>query len=357
MKTAELLARRKPEWQELEGLVAEFKKVNRSMTDPEKIVRFTSLYRSVCSDLALAESRHMPGEVVQYLNDMVAKAHHELYRTSRSKKFQFRKTVFEDIPRWILTDKIFWFAFLLFWIPFFFCIGASRYDQYFPQRIVGQRSLDAMEKMYSYDKNDRSSPVFRVDMVGFYIKNNGGIGLKCFALGILGGIIGAYILLSNSISLGCIYGYMSSSAVDEKVSQNFTTFVTAHSSFELTAIILSAAAGMRLGIAFFSTGGLRRFDSVRLAARRATPVALFAFVLFCFAALIEGFVSPTSYIPYFVKLEIAIISGFLLFVYIVVCGLISLKKNQPVPSQEDLFDWKLNLSRDDLAQTKGEDVL
>lgn len=326
MNTTELLARRRPEWQELEMLLTELGQFRQKPLGPDKIARFTTLYRCVCSDLALAESQQLPAEVIQYLNDMVGKAHHELYRNSKAKRFQFRKTVFEDIPRGIVSDKIFWFAFLLFWLPFFFCASAARLDPLFPERTIGQGSLEQIQKMYSRDMSEKSSPVHRFEMFGFYINNNGGIGLKCFALGILGGFIGAYILLSNSISLGTIYGFMSSSAVDENISKNFTTFVTAHSIFELTAIILSAAAGMRLGFAFFSTNGFRRLDSVRLAAHRATPIAFFAFVLFCLAALLEGFVSPNPYIPYFAKVEIAVLSAGLLFFYIVICGLLALRK-------------------------------
>ena len=42
---------------------------------------------------------------------------------------------------------------------------------------------------------------------------------------------------------------------------NFFEFVTAHGPFELTAIALAAAAGLRLGIGVFHTAGLTRRDS------------------------------------------------------------------------------------------------
>ena len=44
---------------------------------------------------------------------------------------------------------------------------------------------------------------------------------------------------------------------------NFYTFVTAHSSFELTAIVLSGAAGLRLGWGLVDTQGQSRLSSSR----------------------------------------------------------------------------------------------
>ncbi len=339
MNVAELLEKRKPEWKELEDLLDETKKVtsNSLLFNPEKASRFTMLYRSVCSDLALAESYELPPGTIHYLNGIVGRAHHYLYCSSRSGWKNFQYLIFTEIPRWILTDFTFWLAFILFWGPFFTCLFMSHLDTSFPERVISGEQLKIVEKMYgtSFDQIDFDDRMF---MVGYYIRNNGGIGLQCFAMGIIGGICGAMILLSNSIQLGVIFGYMTSSLVDPQTRTNFTTFVLAHSSFELTAIVMSAAAGMRLGFAFFVTHGYRRIDSVRLAARKAGPIMMVAFVLFCLAALIEGIISPNPFLSLGYKQGIAIVTGCMLFIYIVVLGGISqyrALKNLPVTTVEE----------------------
>ena len=53
------------------------------------------------------------------------------------------------------------------------------------------------------------------------------------------------------IVLGAAFGHMGT--VEQR--DNFFQFVTAHGPFELTAIVLSAAAGMRLGFSLVDTHG------------------------------------------------------------------------------------------------------
>jgi len=86
--------------------------------------------------------------------------------------------------------------------------------------------------------------------------------------------------------------------------------------------VFSAAAGMRLGFSLVSTGGLSRLAALRQAANEAMPAMGVAVVLFCLAALIEGFLSPSS-APYAVKAAVAIISSLLLVFYVVGLGLVA----------------------------------
>ena len=110
---------------------------------------------------------------------------------------------------------------------------------------------------------------------------------------------------------------------------NFCHFVTAHGPFELTAILLSAAAGMRLGFALVLTGGLTRADSVRRAGTLAMPAMGAAIVLFLLAAFIEGFVSPSS-LPYEVKAAVGAVSAGILMIYFVMLGNLATRSAPPL---------------------------
>ena len=103
---------------------------------------------------------------------------------------------------------------------------------------------------------------------------------------------------------------------------NFKHFVTAHGPFELTAIVLSAGAGLKIGLSWMVTGGLRRLDSLKKKSQEALPIALVAVALFCLAAMIEGFISPMpeSILPWWVKGTVATVSSCLLMFYFVGLG-------------------------------------
>jgi len=152
-------------------------------------------------------------------------------------------------------------------------------------------------------------------MAGFYIWHNATIGLNCFVFGLFGGVGGLFETIFNAAYLGGVFGFMTT--VPEK--NNFFEFVTAHGPFELTAIVLSAGGGMRLGFSLLDTKGRSRLQSLRAAGRESVPAIMVAVILFMLAAFIEGFVSPSA-LPYPVKAFVAAASSAFLMFYFVVLG-------------------------------------
>ena len=80
-----------------------------------------------------------------------------------------------------------------------------------------------------------------------------------------------------------------------------------------------AGGGRGLGCSWIATGGLARAVPVQRAAVEAVPAMGAAVVLFCLAALIEGFLSPSA-APYSVKATTAVVSPLILVVYVVGLG-------------------------------------
>jgi uncharacterized membrane protein SpoIIM required for sporulation len=96
-------------------------------------------------------------------------------------------------------------------------------------------------------------------------------------------------------------------------------FVTAHGTFELTAIALAAAAGLRIGSGWLITGGMTRLASLRLQALRAVPIMGASGVLFILAAFTEGLISPSG-LPYLVKALFGMFASTLLMFYFIILG-------------------------------------
>ena len=316
MKVAQLLEKRRAGWRELEAMCRELEKGRAFHLGAAGVLRFAGAYRSACADLALADAYQLPPDTVQYLHELVGRAHNQLYR---SKMFRWRawaQELFVHVPRRLLRDRALWLAFAIFW-GIFLAAGALGYSsRSFCEQVVGADALASVEHSFAKPVRRNTADVGSAAS-GFYVIHNAGIGLRCFAGGLILGVGGLFITVSNALQLGVIFGYMLT--VDSR--DNFLEFVTGHGPFELTAIVFSAAAGMRLGFSLIATGGLSRGASLGRAVREATPTMAVAVILFCLAAVIEGFLSPSP-APYAVKAAVAGISVAILLFYVFGLGLL-----------------------------------
>lgn len=285
-----------------------------------KIARFAALYRAACADLALAFAYQLPQNTVQYLHRLVGRAHNQLYRSRRFELVKWTQMLVFDVPKLIFHDRCVQAIFCLFWGLFILSMYLSYSKTAWPsfaEQVLTADGISGLEKMYEnpIDGTQRSGEM-NVFMAGFYTNHNTGIGLQCFAWGLLV-VPGLLVTMFNAISLGAAFGYMARPDVPQ--GENFMHFVTAHGPFELTAIVLSAGAGLRLGLSWIITKGLTRSAALRKAGRDVMPVMGAAMVMFFLAALIEGFLSPSA-APYAVKVGVALLSTCLLAVYFIVLG-------------------------------------
>ncbi|MFO0870371.1 MAG: stage II sporulation protein M [Pirellulales bacterium] len=318
MKVAQLLEVRRQNWQELELLCDQFSRTRRSQLAAASIVRFTDLYRSACADLALADAYQLPSDTIQYLHQLVGRAHNQLYHSRPVDLSYWGELLLYDVPQKIFRDPCVHVAFVVFWGIFILSAALAYSRTVWPtyaEDVLGEAQIMQLEENFREPLQDRPYTT-NVMMAAFYISHNTGIGMKCFAGGLLI-VPGLFITLFNAGFLGASFGYMARPEVAE--GKHFFEFVTAHGPFELTAIVLSAGAGLRLGVSLLSTGGFTRGDSLRRAARDALPVMGAFIVLFFLAALTEAFLSPSS-LPYWVKASVAVIDSGLLTFYFVVLG-------------------------------------
>lgn len=321
MKVVELLERRRKNWQELEQLCEQLQTpAAAAKLPPATMSRFAALHRSVCADLALADAYQLPQNTVQYLHRLVGRAHNQLYRTRNFDYASWSKMLLHDAPQAIFNDRCVQVMFCLFW-GFFILSAWLAYSKTawpeFAEQVLSTAGIEQLEESFKapIDGTQRGGEDNLI-MNAFYINHNTTIGLQCFAWGLLV-IPGLLMTMFNAISLGAAFGYMA--RPDVPAGQNFFHFVTAHGPFELTAIVLSAGLGLRLGLAWMITGGLTRIDSLRKAGPEVMPMMCAAIIMFFMAAMIEGFLSPSA-APYWIKALVAIVSSGLLMFYFVVLG-------------------------------------
>lgn len=318
MKTAELVERRRQGWKELEQMCDLLQSVRFPFYQRgHLVVRFSALYRAACTDLSMADQYQLTPTTIEYLHRLVGRAHSQLYRTHRFASHSWSTYFWDIAPRVIFQDICVKIAFMIFFGLFTLSALVAWSEGTFPgyaERILGKEQIKGMEKSFSRPLEGNLEQY--IGMSAFYIQHNTSIGLQCFALGPL--ILPSICTLAyNGVVLGASFGYMARPDVEE--GDVFMQFVTAHGVFELTAIALSAAAGLRLGLGLFLTHGLRRMDSFLLNAHRALPIILASVVLFIMAAFTEGFLSPSP-APYVMKAGFAVFSSALLMYYFVIRG-------------------------------------
>ncbi|MCU0709252.1 MAG: stage II sporulation protein M [Pirellula sp.] len=318
MRVGELLERRRQGWQELDKMCESYSSpsLNRSVSASDA-ARFAALYRAACTDLAMAEQFKLPPTTVDYLHRLVGRAHSQLYRSHRFPTHVWWQYMTVTAPRAIFNDPCVKVAFIVFFGLFTLSALMAWAEGTFPgfaESVMGKEQMEQLEG--NFGRPLRGNFDQYIMMSAFYIKHNTSIGLECFALGplVLPGLVK---LAYNGVVLGASFGYMARPDID--AGDTFFEFVTAHGVFELTAIALSAAAGLRLGVGWLMTGGMSRTDSFLRSARRSLPIIMVAVMLFFLAAFTEGFVSPSP-LPYAAKALYAIGSASLLMFYFVILG-------------------------------------
>jgi uncharacterized membrane protein SpoIIM required for sporulation len=276
-------------WNELESELGR----EQHRLDPDK---FLALYRLCCEHLALAQSRSFPLHVIERLSSITSRAHQIIYRQSDAGFARVARALLEEFPA---TVRRHWtyvaIAAALLMIPTIAIAIATYFNPDLILSIVDRRTAAEFGQMYSPTAQAIGRPRDIASdwlMFGFYIKNNIGIAFQCYATGVVFGLGSLYFLLANGVFGGGIAGYVASLGYGS----TFFPFVATHSAFELTAIVLCGAAGLRIGQSVLLPGRRTRVAALELAARETSLIVFGAAVMLVLAAAVEAFWSSAPWV-------------------------------------------------------------
>lgn len=315
MNRERFIRQRRSDWQTFESLLQDMKGKRLRKWSGRDITRLSSLYRSVCYDLSLVQSREWGSRLEQYLNDLVAQGHNCLYRSPPRSVHTALHFLSDGFPA-LLRERaaFFYVALALFAIPFLVSMIVAAVDPVRAELLTDKMALEHASESYSqkfYDEMDRRYGEERTLMAGFYVKHNIGIAFQCFSRGVLFGIGSVVTLLFNGISLGAVTGYL----INQGLGNNFFSFAISHGSFELTAIVVAGAAGLLLGWGMVHPGQYSRLQSLRVHGLDAVKLACGAGFMLAVAALIEAYFSPSP-LPDAVKYTVGTLLWILVFMYL-----------------------------------------
>lgn len=296
------------EWTELEGLLDRVLRRKRGAHERPSSVsgtRLAALYRRACEHLALARARSYPAYLVDRLERMTADAHQVIYHRREFGLARAWRLIAVDFPSAVRAHALYvTVAAATFVLPAVI-VGLLVYWR--PDLIlsvVSPETAASFQQMYSPTAHSigrtRTATTDWI-MFGFYIRNNVGVAFQCFAGGLFAGLGSLFFLALNGAFTGALAGYLT----ERGLSPTFYSFVATHSAFELTAIVLSGAAGLRIGHALLSSGRLTRRQSLVQAASDSVVLLYGVTAMLLVAAAIEAFWSSANWIPPAVKYGVA----------------------------------------------------
>ena len=287
---------------------------------PDFAARLASLYRRACEHLALARARAYPPYIVDRLERVTGSAHQLIYQQHEFGVERIRRILATEFPRSVRKHRGYVaVAAASFLLPTI-VLGVLVYWQ--PELIlsvVSSETAAQFEEMYS-PSADSIGRTRNADtdwmMFGYYIRNNIGVAFQCFAGGLFAGLGTLFFLVYNGAFSGALAGYLT----ERGLASTFYSFIATHSAFELTAIVLSGAAGLRLGHALLAPGRSTRGQALVVAARECAVLIYGVTAMLLVAAAIEAFWSSAQWLAPGLKYSVAAVCWIAVLGYLVLQG-------------------------------------
>lgn len=272
-------------------------------------------YLLLCQQLALAKERQYEPALIERLNKLVLQLYRELYRYRSESRLNIYAFLVRGFPLAIFRHRFYILvALLVFLLPTLIAGTWVYFDEEAVYSVMDGSQVRQVEQMYDPEarklgrEREAETDIF---MFGFYIKNNISVAFRCFAGGLLLGVGALLVLLFNGLFLGSVAGHLTRLEYVD----TFYPFIIGHGAFELTAIVFSGAAGLRLGYSILNPGPYSRLESLRIAGREVIPMLYGIVLMLIIAAFLEAFWSSSASLPIAVKYSVGAFFWALVLLY------------------------------------------
>ena len=293
--------RRDERWRALETLLDGAER--EAELGPERLMELVRLYRLSCSDLNRLRTLTANPDLLGRVNRIVARGYRTIYqhRMRRWPRLELRRWLGRDMPdtvrrewRFVLASAL---ALLLGAALGFTAVARNPddaaglvppglYVEHPRERVAalesGPERIDSAEKATSFG--------------AFLYSHNIEVSFVAFTLSAATLFLGWLLVFYNGVLLGAV----AAQYAVEGVGTFFLAWVGPHGVLELPAIVLAAAAGLRMGWAVVVPGEIGRPAAIRAAFAPAAWLLATSVLLLVFAGIIEGSFSQFSarLVPY-----------------------------------------------------------
>ncbi len=246
-------------------------------------------FTQLVDDLAYAKTFYPGSKVTHYINSEASKIYLNIYKNRKEESNRLVDFWKNDLPLTIRKHhRVILFTFLVFLI--FFSIGffVSRQDETVARGFFGDgyvdQTLDNIENGNPFGIYESGNPI--LSWLHLMIHNIR-VSLLMFASGIFAGIPSLYLLAQNAAMVGIFDQFFAAKGLGLQ----FFLVVFVHGTLELTALIISGAAGVIMGKSFLFPGTIRRIDALKQGAKDGVKIMIGLMPVFGLAAFFEGFIT------------------------------------------------------------------
>ena len=272
-------------------------------------------YIDVTSDLSFAQTHYASSRITNYLNALASALHNEIYRYKRERWSRLLTFWTREVPDTMWRERRPLLVSLLVFLAGVLVGAVSQMLELdFVRVILGDRYVEmTLDNIASGNPmgvygNEDSGVMF----LGI-TNNNIRVSFLAFALGILTSVATGYILFTNGIMLGCFETFFA----QHELLYESALAVWLHGTLEISAIIVSGAAGIAMGNSLLFPGTYSRMQSLRRGARRGLHIAFGAVPLLVVAGFIESFLTRHVEWPDGLRLTvIGISAAFVIFYFV-----------------------------------------
>ena len=304
----QFLNRRQECWRRLEVLLGRVEEGGLRQLSTAEVREFGTLYRRASSDLVTARAKTANAELLEYLNDLVARAYAQVYRSRRFQPRDLFTFLWIDFPRLFRhTWKYVAIAAAIMAAATLFGWELNQRDPAGSYYMLPPSFVKQMPTIREHWKTTTGHPFDPNEMAltsSFIMTHNIAIGLTCFAGGVFFGIPTLWAMIQNGMMLGILGEAMSK----PETALTFWSLILPHGIIELSAIAVMGGAGFLIASALGAPGNRSRRDALIERGRLAVLLALGGGAMLVIAGLIEGFITPPAFIPPWLKLGFAMVT-------------------------------------------------
>jgi uncharacterized membrane protein SpoIIM required for sporulation len=269
-------------------------------------------FTELVNDLGYSKTFYPHSKVTQYLNDLASRIYLNIYKNKREETSRIGRFFKTELPLTIRKHhREILYAFLIFVGFALIAAFSAAHDETFVRGVMGDDYVEMTE-----DNITKGDPfgVYKqgsaLNMFAYIALNNIFVSFRVFVFGIFIGLGSIKEMFLNGVMVGSFQYYFFAKGLGW---QSILVIWT-HGTLEISAIILSGAAGLILGNSILFPGSHKRLHSLMQGVKDGLKIMIALVPVLLVAAFLEGFVTRYSYsaMPYWIS--IFILAASLIFI-------------------------------------------